>query len=124
MRNLRVTCEVCGAGFTLSPLNIKELTVWFDGEAITGTIVTCQACRNSYLVQLDNKETFELVDEQKKLYRRKMLLERHGDTLHMKQINRLAKLDRELNHIRQCLNDRYWASFDHNVDVKEQVDLN
>jgi len=121
---LEVKCDKCGADFELDVTDLIEATDVIDGVKLTATYFTCRECKETYLVQLDDEQSLKKLEEEKRLRKRHRFLAKNNKVMHQKQTNKMNQLIKELIHTRTLLKDKYWASFDLNIDGKKPQELN
>lgn len=90
-------CEKCKESFLLNVNNImsrKPVIIYNDVYFVT--FVKCSNCGKKHAVQIDNKETLDLLMEYEKLFVRLSILRKKGKSIKKKDNEKLKEMNKEL----------------------------
>ena len=94
-------CEKCKESFLLNVNNImSRKPVTIDNDVYFVTFVKCFNCGKKHAVQIDNKETLDLLMEYEKLFVRLSMLRKKGKNISKKDNEKLKEINNEIKVIR------------------------
>lgn len=121
-------CEKCKESFLLNANNImsrKPVTIYNDVYFVT--FVKCSNCGKKHAVQIDNKETLDLLMEYEKLFVRLSILRKKGKSIKKKDNEKLKEINKELKLRRfvlaQNLNNKEMKYLEGDVPVYDTFKL-
>lgn len=121
-------CEKCEESFLLNVNNImsrKPVTIYNDVYFVT--FVKCSNCGKKHAVQIDNKETLDLLMEYEKLFVRLSILRKKGKSIKKKDNEKLKEINKELKLRRfvlaQNLNNKEMKYLEGDVPVYDTFKL-
>lgn len=121
-------CEKCKESFLLNVNNImsrKPVTIYNDVYFVT--FVKCSNCGKKHAVQIDNKETLDLLMEYEKLFVRLSILRKKGKSIKKKDNEKLKEINKELKLRRfvlaQNLNNKEMKYLEGDVPVYDTFKL-
>lgn len=90
-------CEKCEESFLLNVNNImSRKPVTIDNDVYFVTFAKCSNCGKKHAVQIDNKETLDLLMEYEKLFVRLSMLRKKGKSIKKKDNEKLKEINKEL----------------------------
>lgn len=121
-------CEKCKESFLLNVNNImSRKPVTIDNDVYFVTFVKCSNCGKKHAVQIDNKETLDLLMEYEKLFVRLSILRKKGKSIKKKDDEKLKEIDKELKLRRfvlaQNLNNKEMKYLEGDVPVYDTFKL-
>lgn len=121
-------CEKCKESFLLNVNNImSRKPVTIDNDVYFVTFVKCFNCGKKHAVQIDNKETLDLLMEYEKLFVRLSILRKKGKSIKKKDNEKLKEINKELKLRRfvlaQNLNNKEMKYLEGDVPVYDTFKL-
>lgn len=121
-------CEKCKESFLLNVNNImSRKPVTIDNDVYFVTFVKCSNCGKKHAVQIDNKETLDLLMEYEKLFVRLSMLRKKGKSIKKKDNEKLKEINKELKLRRfvlaQNLNNKEMKYLEGDVPVYDTFKL-
>lgn len=121
-------CEKCKESFLLNVNNImSRKPVTIDNDVYFVTFVKCFNCGKKHAVQIDNKETLDLLMEYEKLFVRLSMLRKKGKSIKKKDNEKLKEINKELKLRRfvlaQNLNNKEMKYLEGDVPVYDTFKL-
>lgn len=121
-------CEKCKESFLLNVNNImSRKPVTIDNDVYFVTFVKCFNCGKKHAVQIDNKETLDLLMEYEKLFERLSMLRKKGKNIKKKDNEKLKEINKELKLRRfvlaQNLNNKEMKYLEGDVPVYDTFKL-
>lgn len=121
-------CEKCKESFLLNVNNImSRKPVTIDNDVYFVTFVKCSNCGKKHAVQIDNRETLDLLMEYEKLFVRLSMLRKKGKNISKKDNEKLKGINKELKLRRfvlaQNLNNKEMKYLEGDVPVYDTFKL-
>lgn len=121
-------CEKCKESFLLNVNNImSRKPVTINNDVYFVTFVKCSNCGKKHAVQIDNKETLDLLMEYEKLFVRLSMLRKKGKSIKKKDNEKLKEINKELKLRRfvlaQNLNNKEMKYLEGDVPVYDTFKL-
>lgn len=97
LNDIYFKCEKCKESFLLNVNNImSRKPVTIDNDVYFVTFVKCSNCGKKHAVQIDNKETLDLLMEYEKLFVRLSMLRKKGKSISKKDNEKLKEINNEI----------------------------
>lgn len=122
MESLRTSrvCSNCGELNVVNVGNLKEKEVYDkNGEWFRILFIECKRCKHMEIVQVDNKQTYDLMCRLKILILKNAKKNKKGETISPKDIKRKNKWMKQLRNDRKELEEKYNGEklFDENKNI-------
>lgn len=126
IKNLVCECSNCKKEFDLNADNLRNREVTADGENLTLKVITCPLCGHEHIVQIDNKETLELLNKQMltNAVLGKLKVQRKSTGKYVKQYRRLKTVSTLLMQARKALVLKYNNSVYYFQNESKKISIN
>lgn len=100
-------CTACDSTVELRAEDIMTENTMNGDQKLVLTFHNCPACKDKVLVQVDTEETLAMLEEVQTLTTKKLFRMSKGLQMPKKQLERLVKLDKQLDYKRKELTSDY-----------------